>query len=94
MADINIFLKRFPEFDGQGKNLTLIKAKIDEATRRTDPTLASDLADDITYYLAAHLLAQSPMGQNAKLVAKDGSTTYGKEYKRLCRLVSMGFRVA
>lgn len=94
MADINTFLQRFPEFGGQGKNLTLISAKLQEALRRIDPNIWATLADDGTYYLTAHLLATSPMGQNAKLVAKDGNTTYGKEYKRLARIVSSGYRVA
>lgn len=94
MVDVNAFLAKYPEFDGQAKNLRLIGAKLAEAGRRVDPAVYGDLADDAQAALAAHLLASSPMGQNAKLVAKDGNTTYGKEYKRLSRLVSMGFRVA
>ncbi len=91
---IKDFLERFPEFDGQGKNLTLISAKFEEAGRLIDPVVWGDLADDGQLYLCGHLLANSPMGQAAKLVAKDGSTVYGKRYDRMARQVAMGYRVA
>lgn len=84
------FLERFPEFDGQGRNLKLIEAKFNDAFSRIDQTQWGTLADEGQLQLAAHLLASSPMGQAAKLVAKDGSTTYGKEYNRLVRLVACG----
>jgi len=49
-------------------------------------------------YLAAHKLAVSPWGQNAKLVVNNRSgyqrTTYGQEFALLQRGVVSGFRVA
>lgn len=84
------FLDRFPEFNGQGVNMTLINAKFQEAAREIDQATWGTFADDGQAYLTAHLLATTPMGQSAKLVAKDGTTTYGKRYHHLVRVVALG----
>lgn len=88
--DITAFLIRFPEF-GEVDH-PLLQAKLDEASREIDAGVWLTRADDGQGYLAAHLLAMSPMGNAAKLVAKDGSTTYETHYKRLVRVVTAGIR--
>ncbi len=56
-------------------------------------------ADQGQLYLAAHKLACSPWGQNAKMVSDKGGrngyqrTQYGQEFALLMRGVTSGFRV-
>lgn len=85
------FIGSFPEFAGAPQ--ALIQAKLDEAARNMDLPVWGALADDGISYLAAHKLATSPAGQNARLITKDGTSTYLLEYRRLCRIVGSGFRV-
>ncbi len=62
------------------------------------------LADQGQMFLAAHKLAVTPFGQNAKMMQPTGKqgwtsaggfgrTTYGQEYYLLMRNVSAGYRV-
>lgn len=90
--DVSGFLASFPEF-GKGTALTLVGAKLAEATLQVSPSVWGALTDTGIGYLTAHLLALSPSGQNARMVAKDGVTTYFTHYRRLQRMVSSGFRV-
>jgi hypothetical protein len=69
----------------------------------SDPVLAPAMtkADQGQLYLAAHKLAISPFGQNAKMttvIRKNESgyrrTTYGAEFLLLMQGVTGGFRVA
>ncbi len=88
--DLAHFLIAFPEF-GEA-DTPLVQAKLDEAAREIDASVWLTRADDGQGYLAAHLLAMSPMGNAAKLVTKDASTTYETHYKRLLRIVTAGIR--
>lgn len=74
------FLEHFPEFEPGGTEL--IEAKIAEAEPRVDPNFwgSDDLRDLAIMYRVGHLLALSPYGVAAKMVSKDGSTTYWKHY--------------
>ncbi len=49
----------------------------------TGPTAKGTFADQAQGYLAAHKLTMSPYGQNARLIMKDGTTTYWKHFTRL-----------
>jgi hypothetical protein len=86
------FLEAFPEFtDVNTETPDLVSAKLAQAARRVaSGTVAAFLRDDLIAYLAAHLLATSPQGQQARMVSKDGRTTYLEEYERLCRTVPTG----
>lgn len=86
------FLARFPEFEPAGS--TMVSAAIAEAVRGVDAEVWGTKTDDGVRWLTAHLLAITPWGQQARMVSKDGSTTYSKEHARLVRSVSSGFRVA
>lgn len=91
-VDFKSFVADFPEFEPAGK--PLIDSKIADARLRIDAEVW-DLKTDLgVKYLAAHLLALSPFGQQSRLVAKDGSTTYGKTHMMMVREVTSGFRVA
>jgi hypothetical protein len=86
------FLARFPEFEPAPP--LMIDEAIAEAVTRVDSGVWGNKTDAGVRWRAAHLLAISPFGQQARLVSKDGSTTYGKEHARLMREVTPGFRVA
>ena len=85
------FLIAFPEFSNT--DTSYLDAKLAEAGRSIDRTVWNvKLADDGQGNLCAHLLAISPYGNTAKMVAKDGTTTYGKEHKRLLGIATAGLR--
>jgi Protein of unknown function (DUF4054) len=85
------FFRRFPEF--AATDLSLITATLDDAALQIDVNVWGNLAGTGHGYLTAHMLALSPFGQAARLVAKDGTTTYQTHYNRLVRMVAPGFRV-
>ena len=84
-ASYATFIVSFPELEPAGQ--PLIEAKIAEAELRVVPVgdtiTNSAIRDLFVAYRAAHLLALSPYGMTAKLVSKDGSTTYGKQLEEL-----------
>lgn len=97
-VDGDSFREAFPEFDKAP--VTLIDAKLAEARLQIDAAVWLHLADLGASYLAAHLIAISPFGQHARLVPpnakanrEDALTTYEREYRRLQRIVTSGFRV-
>ncbi len=83
---------QFPEMNGVSDGL--VQAMLDAALLEIDVDLWGAKADQGQAYLASHKLATSPFGQNARMVAKDGTTTYERNYMKLVRQVSSGFRVA
>lgn len=102
--DLPTFRTYHPEFVNVPD--TLVQAELDGASLEIDQgiwgtfaatpivsTAALTKADMGHRFLAAHKLALSPFGQNARLVAKDGGTTYLTHYQKLQRQVSSGFRV-
>lgn len=85
------FRIQFPEFNNV--DAALLTAHLNAALLEIDPVIWGAKADQGQMYLAAHKLALSPMGQSARLVSKDGVTTYLTHYKKLQLSVSSGFRV-
>lgn len=83
----------FPEFNGVAD--AMVTGWLTQAALSIDSSIWGPKASLGQGYLAAHYLATSPFGQNAKAVNKDGqeNTTYMQNYKRLQREVSGGFRV-
>jgi len=86
------FQIQFPEF--ASTDVALVQSMLDAATLEIDVSVWRAKADQGQAYLAAHKLATSPFGQNARLVAKDGTTTYWTTYVKLQGQVASGFRVA
>lgn len=86
------FLSRFPEFEPASK--AMIETALDEAERNVDAEVFAGKTDDAIRWKAAHLLAISPFGQQARMISKDGSTTYGKRFVELAKSMTPGFRVA
>lgn len=86
------FKSMFPEF---GKSTdAYIQSWLDLANRHIGRTVWGAKADDGQLFLAAHLMATSPSGQNAKLSKADGTSTYGHQFNRLKNEVTGGYRVA
>ena len=87
------FINHFAEFDECP--VDFIQSYLDDANARIDRGEWGETKGDIGQkYLAAHMLALSPFGQQARLVAKGAmTTTYEAHYKRLLREVAGGARV-
>ncbi len=90
--NIATFLTQFPEF--RAADASLVLAMLNAAQLEIDVAVWRSKADQGQGFLAAHKLALSPFGQNTRLVAKDGSTTYWKHYTQIRAQVASGFRVA
>jgi Protein of unknown function (DUF4054) len=85
------FQAQFPELNGVPA--AMLQQYLTNALLEIDYSVWNTKGDQGAYYLAAHNLATSPFGQNARMqVAKDGSTTYWKVYERLRGEVSYGYR--
>ncbi len=85
------FRVQFPEF--KGVTDALVQAMLDASLLEIDAFIWGAKADQGQAYLTAHKLATSPFGQNARMVSKNGETTYEKNYRTLIRQVSSGYRV-
>lgn len=86
-----LMLTNHPEFEGASN--ALLQDAIDKATRRVNPDMFKDTTDDAIEFLACHIVALSPYGQAARLVAADRSTTYLTQYEELAREAATGYRV-
>lgn len=92
MLTIENFRERFPEFKSVPLDmLTLVFA---EADKELDPVGWGIQLDTAKAYLSAHKLCISPYGQQARLAAKDGETTYSKHFRELQIKTFAGMRVA
>lgn len=87
--------RRFPEL--QPAPIELIEGAIADAELLVDRALFRHRADAAVRFLAAHMIANNPLGEMARLEKekdKDGRTTYLDDFERLKRTVVSGFRVA
>ena len=87
--DCITFKARFPEFN-RLPDVTIQDA-LDRGVAQTNANVFGPLQDEASSYLAAHFLALSPYGQQARLVAKDGTTTYFTHWIRIAQLKSAGY---
>lgn len=90
--DLATFFARYPEFAEAGSEL--VNACLLEAGATIDQATYGNLYDAAQGALAAHLLAIAPFGQNVRMVAKDGSTTYRKRFDELQRAATCGAAVS
>lgn len=90
-VNADLIRAEFPEFD----ELTdpEIDPKIADAALCVNSETWGDRADIGVKYMTAHLLAISPLGEQAKLVAKTGQTTYLMTFEKYKRSVASGCRV-
>lgn len=81
---------RYPEFADARAPTDMVNATLATATVQVRPEVWGVLTDEGIIQLTAHLLAISPWGQQARLAATDGETTYGKRYRELQQSVTCG----
>jgi hypothetical protein len=86
-VDIAAFLERAPEFrtfvSTAPNGTARVQAALDSATRRTDASVFGADTDDAIFFLAAHLLAASPSGKDARLKGEAFESLYLAERRRL-----------
>lgn len=82
------FVAVFKEFDGI--DTTVVDARLEEAKRRTPAAVWKTKTKDAQGWLAAHLLAISPHGQNARLANDKGESPYLAERQRMELEVAAG----
>lgn len=90
-VDLLTFKASHPEFSEVDDEL--ISAKIAEAELEVDPDVWRNKADVGVMLTAAHKLAISPYGQQARQTNDNGDTTYMKELRRVLRQVAHGYRL-
>lgn len=91
-VDATAIKTTFPEFISAGD--PLIGAKLAEAQTLVDYTVYSAAQGDMAVkYMTAHLLATSPMGKTARMVTKDGRSSYLDMFDTLLRCAAAGGRV-
>ena len=86
------WMARFPYF--RNVNPQLVAAVLAEATLQIDPGTFGIQTQAAIGYLAADILARDPQGGDTRLVAKDGTTEYGKLYDRIREEVVVGVVVS
>jgi hypothetical protein len=88
-----LFVTLQPEF--RDTDVSQVNGELQAVIAELDSTVWQGLLDSGVRYLTAHRLALSPYGQAARLVAKDGTTTYNTHFQRLKRMATTGLgRVA
>lgn len=82
---------RFPEFvDAED---ALVTASITDAALMVDSSFYGAKADMAITWLAAHYVAVNPMGELARLVKDDGTTTYLLGFNQVQKSIGAGCRV-
>jgi Protein of unknown function (DUF4054) len=89
--DVSTFKLSFPEFKSTADEM--VEAYLVRAATHCDAEAYLTKYEDAVLYRCAHMLALSPQGASAKLVNKDGSTTYGMHFDDIRREVAAGWRV-
>jgi hypothetical protein len=85
------FFIRFPEFEPADLEFS---GMIDAALAEAELAVADSWGDkrpQVVGLEAAHRLAITPFGRNAKLSAVDGSSTYGKQLAKMRRAFACAF---
>lgn len=72
----------------------LVQLALDEAVDECDARVYADRYDDAVGLLAAHNLAISPAGQQARLESDKGTTTYWGRFAEIRRQKAGGPRLA
>ncbi len=75
------FRVAFPEFKTAGDEL--VQNKLDFASRVLSREVLDDMYDEAHGVKAADMLAKSPFGQSARMVNKDGTTTYSRRFEEI-----------
>jgi hypothetical protein len=82
-VDLATFRSRFPEFRTAGD--AFVTACLNEAASELNSDELGDSYDGAHGLLAAHKLAVSPFGTNARMVDERGTTAYEREFSNVCK---------
>lgn len=85
------FRIRYPEFEGASD--TLVNSALDDAMKEVSEQAFGTASQQAGFVYAAMVLAISPFGQQARLSAKDGESTYSVRWTKLSRAWLGGPRV-
>ena len=89
------FKVSFPEFRSIWTNSDeMLTAYLSHAQHRIDCDVFGNKANQAHGLLTAHTLAVAPGGQMARLVSKEGDTTYGMQYRQIMRETVLGVVVS
>lgn len=91
-VDRDNFLAAHPEFESATE--PMVRIVIADAINNVDEGVFKTKTDQAVRLLAAHYLAVTPFGRNARLSSKEGNSTYMVQFKALTRSMTPGFRVA
>lgn len=96
--DLTAYKAAYPEFAATPD--VELQNSLDAAARRCDPRLFAatnvlslgtvSAVDEAIGLMAAHILAVSPFGMQARLASDDGSSTYLTRWRQLARQVAGG----
>lgn len=86
------FVAAYPEFSPIDQ--PYVQSWLDAAGRQIDRDVFETCADDAQGLLAAHLLALSPYGRNARTEKPQTTSVYGTMFADLQLKCSYGYRVA
>ena len=89
--DLAGFRLMFPEFVSCDN--PLIQQYLDAAALQLNVIYWGTWYDKAHGFKTAHMLCLAPNGQMSRLVAKDGSTTYGRQFEELQGGIAFGDRV-
>lgn len=87
-VNVETFRARFPEFEKATD--TMVVAALAEAARGCDPGIFGNRFADGVCLKAADQLAISPWGRMARMVSKEGTSTYGARFDALVLVVAGG----
>lgn len=90
-VDVDTFREHFPEFEPATPEM--VRSAIAKAVTRVDPAVFRDKTDEGVELKAAHILASTQFGKQARLISKEGRTVYGIQFKELVQEVAAGYRV-
>ena len=77
------FKNQYPEF--KTCQDPFLQSFLDAAATMISEAVVGTRYDTLHGLKAAHLIALSPAGVNARLVAKDGTTTYGNMFREVAQ---------
>ncbi len=84
------FRAQFPEMQKAPDDL--VSSALALADPQVNPTVYGTRADEALLFYAAHVVACSPFGQNARLASDKNQSTYGEHFKRLQIAAGAGLR--
>jgi len=93
--DVAGFVARYPEFSEVGELApAMVTSAINSAKNFVSQSLWGARYEEGVLCKAAHLLAMTPMGENARLDKSSPETTYGLVFKEMLRALPVRFMVS